>query len=220
MNNLTGNVYLIAGKGTDLPALFALLEDNHIVTHANPELYVREYGQFGIDDALELRMRASVRAFEGRRVFVTVTASMTTEAQNALLKTLEEPAGDALFFFIVPSPMMLLSTVRSRSQSLALAESHSKVVSLVDTSVFLASTPMKRIELLKPLLEKGDDDRRDIGSIIAFLAAIESSLEKGIKRPELRAGLDAIYRARKYITDKGALVKPLLEQVALIVPVV
>ena len=66
--------------------------------------------------------------------------------------------------------------------------------------------------MLKPLLEKDEDDKRDIGKIVAFLSALERALKR---KPE---GLHAIYRARKYIGDKGALVKPLLEQVALLVP--
>jgi hypothetical protein len=83
---------------------------------------------------------------------------------------------------------------------------------LVSAKKFLAAAPEQRLEMLKPLLEKDEDDKRDLRPILALLASLEHSLAK------VPAGLPAVYRARKYIGDKGALVKPLLEQVALLVP--
>jgi DNA polymerase-3 subunit delta' len=44
--------------------------------------------------------------------------AMNAEAQNALLKTLEEPPGDALMILVTPDPRRLLATIRSRCQSL------------------------------------------------------------------------------------------------------
>lgn len=214
--HLVGNVHLIAGGAEMISVVLALLEDEGIETRGNADIYTRAYKSFGVEEARELRGRASSRALGGsasRRIFVIATPSMTTEAQNALLKTLEEPRGAALFFFIVPSPQTLLSTLRSRSQILAL-DANAEKKGLVDAKEFIAAGAPKRIDMLKPLLEKGEDDRRDLGEIIRFLSSLEGALEKN---PE---GLHAVYRARKYMMDKGALVKPLLEQIALLVPVV
>jgi DNA polymerase-3 subunit delta' len=44
--------------------------------------------------------------------------AMNAEAQNALLKTLEEPPGDALIILITPDSRRLLATIRSRCQKL------------------------------------------------------------------------------------------------------
>jgi len=50
-----------------------------------------------------------------RRVFVIDPADrMKTEAQNALLKTLEEPPGQAVIVLVASRPHVLLPTVRSR----------------------------------------------------------------------------------------------------------
>lgn len=206
---LIGNVHLVAGSAEAIPEVLALLARESIETKGNPDVYVRTYKSFGIDEARELRARASLGAFRGRRVFIVATPSVTSEAQNALLKTLEEPTGNALFFFILPSPQTLLPTLRSRSQILPLESAEQS--SLVDANAFLAASVQKRLDMLSPLLEKGEEDRRDLGATLAFLAALETSLAKN------RDGLHAIYRARKYIADKGALAKPLLEQVALLI---
>jgi DNA polymerase-3 subunit delta' len=59
---------------------------------------------------------AAYRPFEGdRRVFVIEAAeAMAEESQNALLKTLEEPAAFAHLILITAEPEALLETVRSR----------------------------------------------------------------------------------------------------------
>ena len=222
---LVGNTQLDAGGAEMIPAVLALLKEEGIEWQKNPDVYVHSYQSFGIDEARELRARARSRAFDTRRVFVIATPSMTTEAQNALLKTLEEPAGEALgrsptgeplFFFIVPSPQTLLPTLRSRSQILSLESTLKE--SIIDTGAFLAATSQKRLDMLNPLLEKGDDDKRDLAAILTFLSSLERSLGAHVSGSS--EGARALYRARKYITDKGALVKPLLEHVALLVPVV
>lgn len=212
---LVGNTHLVAGGSEMILTVRAMLENEGIETRGNPDVYIRSHQSFGIEEARELRARASSRALGGsasRRIFIIATPSMTTEAQNALLKTLEEPAGEALFFFIVPSPQTLLPTLRSRAQILSFSVSASE--SIVDAGKFLTSPVDERLEMLKPLLEKGKDDKRDLGAILVFLSTLESALSSK------REGLHAVYRARKYIGDKGALVKPLLEQIASLVPTV
>ncbi len=84
---------------------------------------------------------------------------------------------------------------------------------------FLVAAPRARIEMLKPLLEKDADDHRDVGAMNTFLSALEQALadvpsaDRGTAH---REGIKAVYRARKHIGDTGALIKPLLEQVALL----
>ncbi|OGG50284.1 hypothetical protein A2763_01305 [Candidatus Kaiserbacteria bacterium RIFCSPHIGHO2_01_FULL_54_36] len=216
---LVGNTHLIAGTPASMGSLLAVLEAQGIPIHGNPDLYIRTYQRFGIEDAIELRDRAGTRAVRqgARRIFVIATPSMTHEAQNALLKTIEEPPADAMFIFVVPAPETLLQTLRSRAQTLLLDVVAGET--LVDAKKFLAAQPQKRLDMLKALLEKDADDRRDLGAIISFLSSLERQCEKrtdGLHATR-REGLESVYRARKYIGDKGALVKPLLEQVALLI---
>ena len=60
------------------------------------------------------------RPFEGRaRAFVFDEAHLVTEqAQNALLKSLEEPPATSHVFLVTASPQALLPTIRSRCQTL------------------------------------------------------------------------------------------------------
>jgi DNA polymerase III delta prime subunit len=209
-----GNVQLVAGNSGQLDEILRSLKQEGFEAEGNPDLYVREYSSFGVDEARDISLKASSRALSStRRIFVLVMPGMTNEAQNALLKTLEEPSGDALFFIVVPSPQQLLPTLRSRSQMLQVGGGSRG--SAVDAADFLKAKPEKRIEMLKPLLDKDEDDKRDISGAISFLSALEESLSKDARKNE--ESLQAVYRARKYLGDKGSLTKALLEQVALLI---
>src|SRR3989344_9651724 len=176
--HLVGNTHIIAGNAEILPQLLAFLEGEGIKISGNPDIYVHEYKYFSVDDARALRDRASLRPVRASaspaealakvgRVFVIAAPDMNHNAQNALLKILEEPHADAMFFFIVPAPEMLLATFRSRAQILVLARTE-QGEHAVDAKAFLAAAPQKRLDMLKPLLEKDEDDKRDIGSILTF----------------------------------------------------
>ncbi|KKW19500.1 MAG: polymerase III subunit delta protein [Parcubacteria group bacterium GW2011_GWA2_51_10] len=221
---LIGNVHLVAGGNEVLPRVLEFIEERGTEVHGNPDVFLREYVQFGIDDARDLRSRASLRAIGkgGHRVFIILCPGMNIEAQNALLKTLEEPSAGADFFFIMPSPETLLPTVRSRAQTLQLGDSRSASKLAYE---FLDSAIQERLELIKPLLTKEDDDneehgarKRDIGKVIEFLASLERVLSKKEAKAEMLCGIQSIYRARRFAGDKGAHIKQLLEHVALLVP--
>ena len=77
-----------------------------------------------VDEVRERVIEAApYRPFEGeRRVFVIDEAdAMAEESQNALLKTLEEPAPFAHLILISSQPTALLDTVRSRCREIAFA---------------------------------------------------------------------------------------------------
>ena len=72
----------------------------------------------GIDQIREVGARASLRPYQGRtKVWILDPADRMQEpAANALLKTLEEPAGISLFLLVTATPSALLPTILSRCQ--------------------------------------------------------------------------------------------------------
>jgi DNA polymerase III subunit delta' len=79
-----------------------------------------ETGAIKVDQVREAVDRTGYRPFEGRRrvVIVDEADAMLGEAQNALLKTLEEPPAASMFVLVTSRPELLLPTVRSRCQRL------------------------------------------------------------------------------------------------------
>lgn len=84
-----------------------------------PEVLVLEPGDTGsikIEQVREVVDRAAYRPFEGRRrvVIIDEADALVPAAQNALLKTLEEPPSLSVFILVTARPDVLLPTVRSR----------------------------------------------------------------------------------------------------------
>ena len=79
-----------------------------------------ESGSIKIEQIREAIERSAYRPFEGRRrvVIINDADAIVAEAQNALLKTLEEPPSSSTFVLVTARPDTLLITVRSRCQRL------------------------------------------------------------------------------------------------------
>jgi DNA polymerase-3 subunit delta' len=80
-------------------------------------------GTIKIDDVREVIERADYRPFEGRRrvVIIDDAEALVVAAQNALLKTLEEPPSASIFILVSSMPDALLPTVLSRCPRLRFA---------------------------------------------------------------------------------------------------
>ena len=94
-----------------------------IARQVHADVLVVEPGDTGVikvDQVRDIVERTGYRPFEGRRrvIIVDEADAMLSEAQNALLKTLEEPPSASMFVLVTSRPDELLPTVRSRCQRL------------------------------------------------------------------------------------------------------
>ena len=122
---LSHHAYLLIGASDTRDELISILEKKHtLIAQGNPDFYIRNFETLTIDDARELKVLHSSRPVgtAQKKIFVLTMNGITIEAQNALLKLLEEPAEYAHFFLIVPSAHLLLPTVKSRMLEITTGE--------------------------------------------------------------------------------------------------
>ncbi|MGH2379503.1 MAG: ATP-binding protein, partial [Candidatus Limnocylindria bacterium] len=89
--------------------------DVRLVTRAGDKKLI------GIEQIREMREDLALRPLEGRRRVVIIDdAGEMDQAQDALLKTLEEPPSHAVLLLVTTTPASLHETIRSRVQPLQL----------------------------------------------------------------------------------------------------
>jgi DNA polymerase III delta prime subunit len=209
-------VYLIEGNCSAINSeLISLLEKDHsIVFQANPDAWVGTFATFAIDDAREIKEMASKKKIgEGKRVFIISAESLTREASNALLKTLEEPSEGTHFFIIVPSAKRILPTILSRVRVVkhdSLARS-----SITSAEAFLKLSPAERVKKIKDIfvdLEKEVITRADVNALIE--SVLHHIYEKNQGKNEQKS-LEKQALAVSYARDQSASLKMILEYLAL-----
>lgn len=90
--------------------------------HPDVTVITSDKQTIGVDPIRRMRTDAYIRPNEGRRrVFIIPKAeTLTVQAQNVMLKLLEEPPGTASFMLLTDNPGALLQTVRSRAVELTM----------------------------------------------------------------------------------------------------
>ncbi len=88
------------------------------------ELEPQESGEIQISQIRELIWKLSLKSYYGsfKAAIINSAETMNQEAQNCLLKILEEPRGKAVLILISKYPDMLLPTIVSRVQKLRFPE--------------------------------------------------------------------------------------------------
>lgn len=89
------------------------------IKNPHPDLlYFPFSSKLGIAEARKIKEHFSLKPYsaKGRVVILEDASALTPEAQNALLKTLEEPPTEAILILGAPSDSKLLPTILSRCQ--------------------------------------------------------------------------------------------------------
>ena len=172
-----------------------------IARGVHPDVLVVEPGDSGsikIDQVRDVIDRAAYRPFEGQRrvVIVDEADALMPAAQNALLKTLEEPPASSMFILLTAMPDLLLGTVRSRCIRLTFAEAGElepdvEARDVARRALLHAATagdPARRIDGAKELLAKtgggGATDREQLASHLRAMASLLRDVEVVSARAE------------------------------------
>jgi len=92
--------------------------------HPDVKLVKPEKKSIGVEEVRALIDALALRPYEGDKHIAMIEQAdkLTPSAQNALLKTLENPPGEVMFFLITDAPGALLDTILSRCQTVRLGD--------------------------------------------------------------------------------------------------
>jgi DNA polymerase-3 subunit delta' len=145
-----------------------------------------ETGTIKIEQVRDVIDRASYRPFEGRRrvVIIDDADALVDAAQNALLKTLEEPPPSSVFMLLTARADVLLATVRSRCIRLSFPQNTAvtidpegrEVAQRVLAQVAASRDPVRKLEAARDLLTNtgagGAADREQVASHLRAMASL------------------------------------------------
>ncbi len=213
------HAYLIEGdKDSSLSLVNSFLEnDLEILIKGNPDYWQTDYENFGIDDARALKERAGMKA-SGRKFFVVSFNFITLEAQNSLLKILEEPTSGTHFFLLTESSDHLAPTLKSRLAIINRASTSSEI-DLSDAKKFLNASKSDRLKIVKEIIEDISDEEKSKADAISFVNNVEYVLYKNFektKNEEARKSLQRVVDFKGYLFDRGSSAKLILEYFAVL----
>lgn len=217
------HAYVIEGVHENVYPNLCLFCENDLKfqTKANPDFYHEVFDRFSIADARRLHdMQMRKTTDRGRKIFIISFTFITKEAQNALLKVLEEPTKGTHFFFITTSTKRLLDTVLSRVVCIGSGEVETKTEGSAESKKFLSMSFKERMNFATKFASDIKDEKKSRGDALYFVQGIENLLHEKLKaKPsaDLAKKLHEVGMAEKYIHDHGSSVKQLLEHIALMV---
>jgi len=185
---------------------FLLTSD--IVSADTENIYIEK---FGIDDARELVAKAYNRPVEAtEQVLVLRTNFITLEAQNALLKVLEEPPLSTRFIFVIPNGFAVLPTLASRFNEVVSINEIPELSTNATFTAFINNGYKERLTSIEQAMKKKDTDWQQL---------VKQGLTQYIKESaDAKASLKELEYSVRHLLTRGASNKMLFEHIALILP--
>ncbi len=231
------HAYLIEGDfETRKEEVFGFLKSLGVEPKGNPNVFCKNFESFSIDDSRLIKELQIETPAEGEhKFFILGVGSFPTEAQNALLKVFEEPASGVHFFLITPSSHFLLDTLRSRlslfktpSLISPLSRGEKRSPPLLDKGggqgggfEFIKLAKPARLKFIEKMIKEAGENKNELKEKAnELLNGLESVFFKQDPKRlgELDFEIKEILKCRKYLNDKGASAKMLLEHLAIILP--
>ena len=183
-----------------------LVKNLNFNPNANPDFLLVESQPFGINDARNLERWAIGKPLIGEpKVSLIVTKSITHEAQNALLKVLEEPPMGTYIFINLENLSGLLPTFISRIMILGAPQLSGENERLAESigHKFLNFKIKNRLLMIRSLSKK--EDKNDMKELIKNLETI------AYKEKASANQMKNILTAKIFASARGSSPKMLLE---------
>lgn len=227
------HAYFVAGEREQAVARARAFAERTLgETDAALDIAFLTFELFSVDDARRLITTASISGMGGQKVIIASMTRIFHEAQNALLKILEEPPADTTIFLCVPSEGVFIPTLRSRLLPLP-DEEHPSAPSNHSEGIaerFMAASPAEREKIAGKLVEQSKSDKEETkqqarreaiellqGLTQAAHAQLETAKTAQAKEDAL-ALLEDLASFMPILYERSAPLKLMLEHLLLVIP--
>ncbi len=170
------------------PFLSGILEKDILEIQESPDIHIldrREENSIGIEDVKDFLKEMIYKPFNGERQIAIIyeAEKLTPQAQNSLLKTLEESNDDTIYILCVDNEKNVLPTIYSRSKPVYIAQEYKAQEVISKPQIF----DMDLVEQFNHIdvISKGKQ------ACLEFLDSIETyiktELEKEIKNDNINS---------------------------------
>jgi DNA polymerase III delta prime subunit len=217
--------YVVEGEPKETAnVILRFLEDRGDIERKSPDTLLQIYESLTIDDALLIKgWHSQLGITNGKKVCVIAAKFINREAEQTLLKIIEEPAKGTHFFIVVPDASLLLDTIISRTHIVKIEQSRDKDLEKL-VGDFMKMEPKERIEKITEMIKENKDEESS-GRLRSFATNFINEIEKVIHLKFKKDTndkntifiLEELQKSRGYLSTPGASVKIILENIALIV---
>ena len=217
--------YVLEGNPEEIVYLLRIyLEERGEINKNSPDLMLNLYDAFNIEDGYKIKEWHKNRAVDGKKKICIIGAKfINREAEQALLKVIEEPTENTHFFIVVPDSSLLLGTILSRVQLVKNLQTDNKFEDKI-AGEFIKSNPKERIEKVAEIIKEFKDNENS-GGLRYYAISLVNGLEriiyekwkKDLNNEELKFILEELKNCRSFLGTPGASVKMILEHIALVI---
>lgn len=155
-------ILLVSNNAAQKEAFIASLVEEHAIAPYNVHQYQPEKKEFSIDTVREIKTLL-IHHNPDRRIFILhLFDYATVEAQNALLKTLEEKPDQVLIVLSVEKSDSVLPTIRSRTRMVRLEQQHTPVSEEIRAELQKAVSQGAVLVTATPFLSVSNEDTNRI----------------------------------------------------------
>ena len=192
--------------------------DEYIDRERFSYIFARHYDSFLVGDAREIKSLA-VEKTDKEKLFIISFTHINSEAQNTLLKIIEEPRPQTTFFFIFPQSKKLLPTIRSRMEIISLNRVLNKNERKINVKKFVTLPLNEKFSLIKELNRKPKKDETDFEKMTKsdlqnFLDDLEIFYAKQKPSTKRNTILQLITQSRGYMNASSVSIKMILDNLA------
>lgn len=217
--------YIIEGEPEETAKeLLDFLSTRGDVKKSEQDVLFQVYESFTMDNSAEIKdWHSKSGVTDGKRICIIATKFINREAEQTLLKILEEPIENTHFFIIVPDSSALSQTIISRTHIVKVENVPNKEIQKEVLS-FIKSQPKERVDKVA-LIIKDNKDEENSGQLryyaTSFVNELESIFYQKFRKDRNDKNTEFILRelqkARGYLSTPGASVKMILEHLALVI---